>query len=357
MSSLCTARLLIPRYHPLFSTPIQSQRQRCDINFTSRGYASPSKTHTRPSSAVSSTATTTFANDVNPPPSTRPADLNLPDAISPSASTAEKLFRFVKIGRAYLSFYKTGLKNVYHNYRASLPIRRSLGLPPYLPISPPPAPSSSSSQDKQSVAFRKTILSAQLSRSNFQLVRRAAYDVQRMIPFTLILIICGEMTPIVVTNLPSAVTPFTCRVPRQTERDHSQRMARKRAALIAQQAATGVSVTPPATGSDEELVLLVKMYTNPKWIERATAEEVLRACAVLNLVHRHTRHSGLASLYRRKLQRYAEYLRLDDWLIRRCGGVWEMEAAEVKIAVEERGGVGVAEKDERQWLEKWLMQK
>lgn len=376
-SSLCAPRALVTRSHPLvsFSLPSAPQRHdlwRCDTYLAFRGYALSSKTHTRPSSSAqpststvpstSSAATTSLANDVNPPPSTRPADLNLPDPASPSTAAADKLKRYVAMGRAYLSFYKTGLKNVYHNYRASVPIRRSLGLPPYLPISPPPAPSPNSTQDKKSAAFRKAIESVQLSRSSFQLVRRAAYDVRRMIPFTLILIVCGEMTPLAVLAFGNAVTPFTCRVPRQIEKNRIQWMGRKRAALVAQQAATDGSITPPATGSDQELDLLVKVYTNSEWIERASAEEILRACAVLNLVKAHTRPSGLVTLYRARLRRYAEYLRLDDQLIQRCGGVPAMESVEVKIAVEERGGVGVAEgkegwdaeRDERRWLEKWL---
>ncbi|BAE63294.1 hypothetical protein F9C07_12096 [Aspergillus flavus] len=375
-SSLGAHKALVARSYPLFSTPFsplpQHQFRRRDIYLTSRGHASSSKTHTRPSSSAqpatsrvpstSSTATTSPANDVNPPPSTRPADLNLPDPVSRSAATADKLKRYIAMGRAYLSFYKTGLKNVYHNYRASLPIRRSLGLPAYLPTSPPPAPPSSNSQSNKSTAFRKAIESVKLSRSSFQLVRRAAYDVRRMIPFTLILIVCGEMTPLAVLALGNAVTPFTCRVPQQLEKDRAQRVARKRAALVAQQAATSGSVTPPAAGSDLELDILVKMYTNLEWIESASAEEILRACAVLNLVKTHTRSSVLLSLYRARLQRYAEYLSLDDQLIRRCGGVRAMEGAEVRTAVEERGGVGVtegkggwdAERDERRWLEKWL---
>jgi hypothetical protein len=183
-----------------------------------------------------------------------------------------------------------------------------------------------------------------------------------MIPFAIILIVCGEMTPLAVLALGNAVTPFTCRVPRQIEKDRIQRTIRKRAAVAAHQAATGGSVTPSVAGSDQELDLLVKMYANPEWIENSSAEEVLRACAVLSLVKTHTRPPGLVSVYRARLRRYAEYLRLDDELIRRCGGVQAMDGVEVRIAVEERGGVGVAEgkegwdaeRDERRWLEKWL---
>ncbi|PKX91599.1 uncharacterized protein P174DRAFT_505648 [Aspergillus novofumigatus IBT 16806] len=238
-----------------------------------RGYASPSsspKSHTRsPSSSQpgspivpssSSTATTSLANDVNPPPSTRPADLNLPEPVSASAGPADKLKRYVALGRAYLSFYKTGLKNVYHNYRASLPLRRSLA-----------------------------VHSQNLSRANFQLVRRAAYDVRRMIPFTLILIVCGELTPLAVLALGSAVTPFTCRVPQQIKKARLQRADRKRAALAAHQAQARGSVTGPAAGSDAERELLAREFAHAGWVERASAQEILQACAALGLVRTHTR--------------------------------------------------------------------
>ncbi|GAQ04849.1 hypothetical protein ALT_2170 [Aspergillus lentulus] len=342
-----------------------------------RGYASPSsspKSHTRSRSSsqpgspivpsTSSTATTSLANDVNPPPSTRPADLNLPEPVSASAGPADKLKRYVALGRAYLSFYKTGLKNVYHNYRASLPLRRSLGLPVYLPISPPPAPSTSTSTaDGKTTPFRTAVQSQNLSRANFQLVRRAAYDVRRMIPFTLILIICGELTPLAVLALGNAVTPFTCRVPQQIKKARLQRADRKRAALAAHQAQARGSVTGPAAGSDAEHELLAREFAHADWVEKASAQEILQACAALGLVRTHTRPPALVSwLYRPRLRRYVEYLALDDELIRQGGGVPAMEAAEVSIAVEERGGVGVAdgkecweaEREERRWLERWL---
>jgi hypothetical protein len=284
--------------------------------------------------------------------------------VSASAGLADKLKRYVALGRAYLSFYKTGLKNVYHNYRASLPLRRSLGLPVYLPISPPPAPSpSTSSTDSKPTPFRTAVHSQNLSRANFQLVRRAAYDVRRMIPFTFILIICGELTPLAVLALGNAVTPFTCRVPQQIKKARLQRADRKRAALAAHQAQSRGSVTGPAAGSDAERELLAREFAHAGWVEKASAQEILQACAALGLVRTHTRPPALVSwLYRPRLRRYVEYLALDDELIRQGGGVPAMEAAEVRIAVEERGGVGVAdgkecweaEREERRWLERWL---
>lgn len=341
------------------------------FNPSTRTYASPSsKTHTRPSSSAqpdspatvpsTSSTSTTSPDDINPPPSTRPADINTPDSLPDDAAPVDKVKRYVALGRAYLSFYKTGLKNVYHNYRASLPLRKELGLPVYLPISPPP-------KSKPIVSFKKAIEKTGLSRSNFQLIRRAAYDVRRMIPFTLMLIVCGEFTPVIVLALGSTVVPYTCRVPKQFTKDRAQKAARKRAALVAHCVQSTGSVTyNPDTG--KELDLLAQ-YASPEWVDSASSEEVLRACAVFGLVKTHTRPPALVSLvYRTRLKRFAEYLAVDDGLIKRGGGVSAMKGVEVRIAIEERGGVEMVmretgegeseewegEREQRRWLEGWL---
>lgn len=334
-------------------------------NTTSCRYksSSSSKTHTRPPSSAQPTSSTIPSassiptNDVNPPASTRPIELILPNNADFPATGGGKFKYYLAIGKEYFRFYKTGLKNVYLNYRASLPIRRSLNLPSYLPISPPPRPSSQSA-----IAFREAIKSEKLSRSSFQLVRRAAYDMRRLIPFGITFIVCGELTPIIVLVLGNAITPYTCRIPRQIEKSRGQRVDAKRAALTAHQAAATGSLTPFAVGSDQELDLLAN-YADLRWAETASVEEILRACAVLGLAKSYSRHPLLGSvMYRPRLRKYAEYLSIDDQLIRDGGGVKTMEASEVRIAVTERGGVDIgdgkvgweAERQQRRWLERWL---
>ncbi|PYH90549.1 hypothetical protein BO71DRAFT_402082 [Aspergillus ellipticus CBS 707.79] len=364
-STLCPHRALLrpppPTLTVVASVFLAHQHHHLRFSLSHPYSTHSSKSHIRPSSSAqptgtpstSTTSTTSLAHDINPPASTRPADLNLPAALPKAAPPASKLKRYIAVGRAYLTFYKTGLKNVYHNYRAALPIRRSLGLPVYLPSSPPPAA-------RHAAAFRKSLHSTELSRSQFQLLRRSAYDIHRMIPFGLILIVCGEMTPLAVLALGNAVTPLTCRVPRQLEKERIKRSVRKRDALVP----VG-SVTAPTVGSDAEMSALRRM-ANPEWILQADGPAVLRACAALGLAKTHTRPTWLVELiYRPRLSRYAEYLDLDDGLIRSCGGVSGMGASEVRIAVEERGGIGVgltegrdgweAEREERRWLEKWLV--
>ncbi|KAJ5624674.1 hypothetical protein N7510_000983 [Penicillium lagena] len=315
--------------------------------------------HNSPSSSPPSSPPTPVAvstpkkHEINPPPSTRPAPLVLPEAVTETASTSEKLTRYIAIGRAYLTFYKTGLKNVYHNYRASLPLRKTLRLPAYIPISPPRL-----SGDKNAASL--------LGRAQFQLVRRSARDVRRMIPFTLILIVCGEFTPLVVPIFGNAVTPFTCRVPSQVSKERTLAAARKRNALAGHTAATAGSLSPMPVGGKEELSLLATQFANPAFARTADAESVLRACAVFGLVKSHARFASGALLrwvYRPRLERYLSYLAIDDAMIRGGGGVKALVAEEVRVAVEERGGGDVAsgyrkdgqrEMAEREWLQRWL---
>ncbi|PKY07721.1 hypothetical protein P168DRAFT_322956 [Aspergillus campestris IBT 28561] len=187
-----------------------------------------------------------------------------------------------------------------------------------------------------------------------------------MIPFSIMLIICGEMTPLVVLALGNAVTPFTCRIPTQIAKSRRLRAVRKSAALRSHRAATTGSVSSLPPGSDTELHILQGEFTNPTWIASASASEILRACAALSLARSHTHPEPIVSLlrYRARLTSHAEYIARDDALIREGGGVAALEAAEVSIAVDERGGVDVAgdlsgweaERAERRWLQKWLRQ-
>lgn len=292
--------------------------------------------------------------DINAPISTFPAIINIPDPLPTSAPTPEKLKRLVTVGRAYLTFYKTGLKNVYHNYRTSLPLRRELGLPAYLPVSPPRSTKFDESLPTETPATK-------LGRGRLQLVRRSARDVQRMIPFTLILIICGEFTPLIVPIFGNAITPATCRVPGQVTKEREAGSKRKVLAQQALAAATGEAV--PMTGSDAERAQLLGLTTISS-AQQASAQKVLQACAMFGLVKKHDRFLGrmlAGPVYRPRLLRHLHYLNIDDRMILDAG-VDALSAEEVRIAVEERGAGDVsamlngakAEAVEREWLKKWL---
>ncbi|KAJ5667970.1 uncharacterized protein N7477_006540 [Penicillium maclennaniae] len=227
------------------------------------------------------TVTTPPVTQINAPPSTLPAPLDLPTVLPANAQTADKLKRLVTIGRAYLAFYKTGLKNVYRNYRASLPLRASLGLPAYIPISPPRRTSKDS-----------THKGIDMGRGQYQLVVRSARDVRKMIPFTLVLIICGEFTPLIIPLFGSAITPATCRVPGQVAKERDGASKRKTAAMRAHARAIEAEVVNSiSVGSGEEMRVLAE-FASPRWVKEADQDAVLRACAVFGLVKSHERLGG-----------------------------------------------------------------
>ncbi|KAL4882358.1 hypothetical protein BJY04DRAFT_217273 [Aspergillus karnatakaensis] len=375
MASIRTQRArlsqLHPQFHHLAATRLQQQPPHPQFNLR---HSSTGKSHARPPSSAqptgktvpstTSTSTTQIADDINPPPSTRPAEIVHPEPAAPDATAGDKAKRYINVGRAFYSFYKTGLKNVYNNYKASLPIRKSLGIPSALPSTPPLSAFLKSSSAEQSKELQIKDAELRTSRSTFQLLNRAAYDVRRMIPFSLVLIVCGELTPLAVLILGNSITPYTCRVPKQIEKYRSQRTDLKRKALSAHLAASEGSVSVPGPGSAEEMDILSK-FTDKKWIENeASVQEVIHACVVMGIVKS---MDGLAIVrhkaYRKKLSAFAQYLEVDDQFIREGGGVSALEAAEVRIAVEERAGYGLSsgggegweiEREERRWLEKWL---
>ncbi|EDN06948.1 predicted protein [Histoplasma mississippiense (nom. inval.)] len=336
------------------------------------GPLKPPPTTSDSTSATTATTlpTVTKTSPLNASTSTLPAPLSLP----PKDPTANKAKYYFTLGKAYLSFYKTGLKNVYHNYRAALPLRRRLGLSPHLPHLPTPA--------------RLRRQTHQQRRHAGRLIRRAAYDVRRIIPFSLILMLCGEMTPFVVLALGSLVTPFTCRVPRQVEKERVKACLRKERAVRAAEvdgaaaaAADGVSggeLSLKANAIANLDVLLNATAIPPSvdingLINHASTAGVLRACAVFGLSRGHELAGGsllpgfvvaevVNQVYRPRLRRWMRYLEVDDWLIVKNGGVDGMNADEIRIAVHERGGVdvsvglkdGEAEVVERRWLENWV---
>lgn len=180
-----------------------------------------------------------------------------------------------------------------------------------------------------------------------------------MIPFVMILIVCGEFTPFVVLALGARVTPLTCRVPKQLEKERKAKMERKKEA---------VRVAELSSSSDlKEANAMALLKSEPE-----TVRGVMCSCAALGLAKSHRlpgyvpgfmEEMFVNSVYAPKLKRWREYVAVDDALIWEHGGVRGLSADEVRIAVDERGGVDVGldvvkedekEKTMRKWLQKWV---
>ena len=140
--------------------------------------------------------------------STRPVKLETPEALNPAqfggvVPVSERGKYLYRLGRSYLSFYKSGLQNVWSNYKEYRSIKQRLG--------------GRSITDVAKYGFPD---GQQISRRDYQMYLRAKHDIMKLVPFGLIFLICGEFTPLVVVALGSTVVPATCRIPKQIANDH-----------------------------------------------------------------------------------------------------------------------------------------
>ncbi|PSR90887.1 hypothetical protein BD289DRAFT_204298 [Coniella lustricola] len=255
--------------------------------------------------------TTLAPVSANPPATTRPAPLDRPIR-TPQTSTFKHLF---STGKAYLAFYKTGLKNIYLNTRLVWAHDNAHRPPPPAVmydngpivryVSNPNPPSARPIEDG--------------TRAMVLLRRRWRHDVRRLPIFALILLICGEFTPFVVLGIPSAV-PLTCRIPRQVEKLRRKAEERRRAsfALLGWDGAKD--------GSD--------FSHFPTLSPSQTITHIARA---LNLTTPLWESIPLLSGTRRKVRRHLAFLEKDTALLLQAGGLPALEDDEVPLACEDRG--------------------
>ena len=151
--------------------------------------------------STSATTTTTSppsqnGSKVNGPISTLPAPLTIPTQLPGQSYFPSYLF---SLGKAYIGFYKTGVKNIYYNFQAARPIQTLI-------------------DKKYNFSLSSAVSANALTRSELQLLVRNWHDMKRVPAFALVLIICGEFTPLVVIAL-TGIVPWTCRIPKQIDSD------------------------------------------------------------------------------------------------------------------------------------------
>lgn len=279
-------------------------------------------TQSRPSFSLAPTA-------ANPPATTRPPPLNLPVR---NADQGTFSFYFAT-GKAYLTFYKTGLKHIYLNTRLVWSLDAAAGVP-----------------RDNTTAITTTITTpsptravGSTTRATFLLRRRWRYDVRRLPLFALLLLICGEFTPFVVAALPNLV-PYTCRIPRQIETMRKATEAR-RAASFARLYTDNQDGLPASTA------------------RLANAHVAAHIARSLNLVSPVWDRLGLPDAAvalllsaRRRAARHVALLREDDALLVQAGGVDALDREEVVLACVDRAMGTVARDDEelRARLREWL---
>ncbi|KAI4186695.1 MAG: hypothetical protein L6R41_003311 [Letrouitia leprolyta] len=255
---------------------------------------------------------------LNPPSSTLPPPLTLPTRPSNLSGTRRFTF-YYQTGKAYLTFYKSGIKSIYQNYKTSRQLRSRI------------LPGKSLEQ-----ALRDDVL----SRAEYHLMKRTRRDALRIPLFGIVLVICGEFTPLVVIfmGLNSAV-PRTCHIPRQIDGAREKLEARRKESF------RHVTLTGNESGKLEDVQKLSKpilvhvgkslgLYSS-LWDKVGLAPTVILPWRIRNAVDR---------------------IEADDFAIKRDGGVKRLSEEEVKLAAEDRGldVVGKPLGEIRSLLAKWM---
>ncbi|TVY24656.1 hypothetical protein LHYA1_G006880 [Lachnellula hyalina] len=240
-----------------------------------------------------------LTSPLNGPLSTRPPPLELPKRNDPPTSTIKY---YIALGKAYATFYKTGAKAIYANFRASQPIQDLV--------------------DTKHASSLPTAVSANaLTRSEFQLLCRNWHDIKRVPIFGLVFILCGEFTPLVVIAL-SSVVPWTCRIPKQIDADRKKLEKRRGISF------RNLTVEPPTEKGVDALERMQVLHVSWSLGLSSSAWDWLGG-----------QYPGLPTwVLRRKVASSVEYLEMDDKLLGDPKRVDELEPEEVRMALVERGG-------------------
>ena len=210
---LLTTKSTLPSLQPQFQSRIASQsiafaRYASTAQSSQRAAKKPPQTSTlryaQPSSLNSNQSpvvtVASLRESLNPPPTTLPPILHAVER-GPSQSTVSYYFQ---LGRSYASFYKTGVKNTWANYKAANAVRKRIR------------------GDRSQV----------LTRSEYILLRRSSHDVKRVPFFAILFILAGEWLPLIVPFMPRLI-PLTCRIPKQEDGMRKSQLALRRPALQA----------------------------------------------------------------------------------------------------------------------------
>lgn len=296
--------------------------------------------------ALTREASRVITDPINPPISTLPPPLNLPQR--GSENVAVHLFR---LGKTYGTFYKEGIKAVWYNHKATKEVKNRLR----------------KEQDSRSIDLTGAAAQGLLTRAEFQLLARNAYDIGKLPFFGLLVLLFGEWLPLLVPFIPYAV-PGTCRIPKQVrgmrEKEEQRRTKSFRMGinepvkedLVLQQSSTEAVKPRPNTWPATDVE-----YTSAL-VRKLRSDQLFHLSSSLNLhssIWDKVQLSPPSGLLRRSVAKRLQYLALDDLLLSRSeGSVEELVPEELTLACEERGVSPLAFRDEghrailRAWLDK-----
>ncbi|KAL9003769.1 MAG: hypothetical protein Q9188_003374 [Gyalolechia gomerana] len=236
---------------------------------------------------------------LNPPASTLPPPLTLPNR-PPNLSGTQRFTFYYQTGKAYLSFYKSGVKSIYQNYKILRQLR------PRIP---------------RGKSFEQALRDGALSRAEYHLIKRTRRDAFRIPLFGLVLAICGEFTPLVVVFMGlNGAVPRTCHIPRQIDGAREKGEARRRKSFR------------HGTVAGDEMGKLDDVQKLPKPILTHVGRSLGLYSSLWDKV-------GVtpSMLLLWRIRKAVDRIEVDDFAIQRDGGVKQLSEEELKLAAEERG--------------------
>ncbi|KAF2433752.1 hypothetical protein EJ08DRAFT_551784, partial [Tothia fuscella] len=274
---------------------------------------------------------------INPPESTLPAPLDIPPR-----EPNQNLFKWLlKSGKLYLGFYKTGIKNIWANYKNVKPLRARFNS-----TQTPQLPPSRGKDGK--TTHQNLYAKFALTRAEFQFLMRSRSDVSRVPVFALLFAVLGEWLPLVVIFV-TPIVPYPCRIPKQIRQTREGLEKRRHDSFR--------GITDGYVPNSK----VMRGEGEVKDLKQLNKGQLMHISRSLGL------HFGVwdrisyghfppEMLLRYKVEKWLKYLDQDDALLKRDGGIEELKGEELKLAAEQRGIDILGRKDDelRKNLQLWM---
>jgi hypothetical protein len=287
-------------------------------------------------SSISSTTNAVVKGDkINASSTTLPAPLDIP-----SRGKDQSTFKYaLQAGKLYISFYKTGIKNIWHNYKQAKELKHRLNSTqtPQLP----PGPDAKTQKN----VYAKYVL----TRAELQFLRRSQHDMNRVPIFALLFAIVGEWLPLIVIFF-TPIVPYTCRIPRQIEKSRRALEETRRKSFRGEIDGYIPTMKLRSRGGGETVRGLEDL-------EKGQLMHISRSLGLHSRLWDYTKGFAPGSgILKWRVKRHLEYLEKDDVLLVRDGGIKNLNKEEVLLACEQRGIDILGRKEEylKDVLERWI---
>ncbi|KAK3113108.1 hypothetical protein LTR53_009925 [Teratosphaeriaceae sp. CCFEE 6253] len=320
---------------------------------TKRQYAQPSRPDLATANAISKHYSAKAALDqvesgmtsdpVNPPLSTVPPPLDLPER----AKAQSAPIYWFRVGRAYGSFYKEGVKAVWYNNKAAKLLQQRVV-----------HENEGRRRDGKADPIES---SSSLTRAEWQVCQRRDHDIKKLPLFAVLVLIFGEWLPLFVPFMPGVV-PGTCRIPTQVRGMREKAEERRRASfrtanfepsseqLQLDDAARRVAASTWPMASPD----YIRAFLQP--LRQDQLHHLSVTLGLHSSIWERAQLSPPDFIIRPRLVKRLQYLTMDDRLLGQSPPTAKLSHAEVEIACGERGldVLGRPEAVLRENLEWWL---